>query len=97
MVGYIYADGASAAAPAEIGLVILDKDGCLLDFNPTWLPGLRECAHRTAAEAGEPGLEPALLKAGGWIEDEAGGARIRWTDAARAAGEIAQAWIDAHR
>ena len=31
-------------------------------------PALRECAAHVAAVAGEPALEPALLKAGGWVE-----------------------------
>lgn len=66
MVGYLYPDG----APLDVQLIVLDKDGTLVDFNKTWLPGYLECAQRVAEEAGEPALAQALLKAGGWVEED---------------------------
>ena len=95
MVGYIYADGASAAAPTEIGLVVLDKDGCLLDFNPTWLPELRECAHRTAAEAASLRSSRRCSRRG-WIEDEAG-ARIARDGLMHAPLEEITTWLTRSR
>ena len=65
-VGYLNSSGATL----DLKLVVFDKDGCLLDFNPTWLPGYRECAQRVAATVGEADLVPALLRVGGWIEEE---------------------------
>ena len=78
-----------------------DKDGTLLDFDATWLPGLRESAARAAAGPGsaasEPGLARALLRTGGFVEDEAG-AHLD-PDGQMAQGtalQLARLWIDTH-
>ena len=91
MVGWLYPCGADC----DIAVVVFDKDGTLLDFNATWLPAFREAAERVALEAGEKDLAPALLKAGGWLE-EAEGPRITPDGLFHHATnlEIAQAWID---
>ena len=91
MVGWLYPCGADC----DIAVVVFDKDGTLLDFNATWLPAFREAAERVALEAREKDLAPALLKAGGWLE-EAEGPRITPDGLFYHATnlEIAQAWID---
>ena len=92
MVGYLYPSGSAL----DLELVVFDKDGTILDFAATWHPGFRECARSAAAAVGEPDLEPALLKAGGWVEE--GGAAPRITqDGLMLHGtleQLAQAWID---
>lgn len=100
MVGYLYPDGSSSGSggannSGSVSLVVFDKDGTILDFNRTWLPGLKECAQRVAVDSGEPELERALLKAGGWIEDEVDGPRIS-REGLMLHGtleELAQEWI----
>ena len=92
MVGFLYDSG----APLELELIVLDKDGTLVEFARTWLPGFRECAQRVAATVGEPALEPALLKAGGWVEEESQPPRVT-QEGLMLHGtleELARAWID---
>ena len=78
--------------------LVLDKDGTLVDFSKTWLPGYRECARAVAQAAGELALEPALLKAGGWVEEEGAPPSIAHDGVLLHAPleEIAQMWIDTH-
>ena len=92
MVGFL---ARSSGQGLDIQLLVLAKDGTLLDFDATWAPGFKECARRVAIAAGEPALEPALLKAGGLIEGEAG-VKVS-SDAVMRRGtlrEVAQRWMD---
>lgn len=93
MPGFLYASEPPSATRLE--LVVLDKDGTILDFLKTWLPAFSEAAAMVAAECGEPGLAPALLKVGGWVDGADGpyisrdGLILHGTLA-----DICQAWID---
>lgn len=92
MPGFLYT---SQPPTTAIDLCILDKDGTVLDFNATWLPAFKEAASMVAAECGEPGLAPALLKVGGWVDGANGpyiahdGILLHGTLA-----QLAQTWID---
>jgi phosphoglycolate phosphatase len=57
----------SASSSPNIQLAVFDKDGTLLNFDATWLPGLRESAARAAA--GDAQLAAALCRTGGLNED----------------------------
>jgi len=46
--------------------VLFDKDGTLIDFFATWTPAYLAAADTVAAWAGDPGLAPVLLRAGGY-------------------------------
>lgn len=91
MPGYLWANG----TPLDVQLVVFDKDDTLLDYRASWLPALRECAEAVAIAAGEPALQPALLKAGGWQDTEQGPAVA--AESIMYSGtnlELAQHWID---
>ena len=90
MVGFLHPSG----QPLDLKLIILDKDGTLVDFCRTWLPGFKECAAKTAEAAGEPNLEPALLKAGGWVDEDPPRVTQEGLFLHAPLPEIAQAWID---
>ena len=91
MVGWLPRSG-----DLDVDLVVFVKDGTLLDFEATWIPGFKQCAERVALEAGEPALQPALLKAGGLFEAEDGSFKVAPDSIMRhgALRELAQHWID---
>jgi phosphoglycolate phosphatase-like HAD superfamily hydrolase len=90
MVGWVYDSGAAL----ELDLVILIKDGVLLDVPATWYPGYKEAARRVAQEAGEGGLEPQLLKISGWVEGADCSPQIAQGGLLLRGRHLAQAWID---
>ena len=91
MVGYVVADG----SPLELELVVF-RDQALIDYEATWLPAWRACAEAIANAAGEPALAPALLKAGGWVEDADGNGGVEADGLLRTGTllELSQRWID---
>ena len=91
MVGYVVADG----SPLDLELVVF-RDQALIDYEATWLPAWRACAEAIANAAGEPALAPALLKAGGWVEDADGNGGVEADGLLRTGTllELSQRWID---
>ena len=92
MVGWAYNDGQHV----DLKLVIFDKDGCLVDFEKTWMTGYREMVERVATEVGEPKLAKPLLKVVGWVEEEGKAPRVA-QDGLLLHGtlsEISQIWIE---
>jgi phosphoglycolate phosphatase len=60
-----------ASREVECRLVVLDKDGTLLDFRSLWVPVVRARARFIVEEAGaDASLEPALLRAFGYDPDQ---------------------------
>lgn len=84
----------------NLEVIVLDKDGTLLDFNTTWLPALREVAAFVAETAGDPALVVSLLATGGYMESGAsGGGPCVLPGSIMLEGtndELAGAWIEQH-